>query len=401
MQNRRHTTVAVLLLLTMITPCLTWAQKKELSQARSYVKSKKDYDKAEKLMVGLLKDSANRDDKRIYLVWYDAVRGQYDQANERMYLKQKQDTAQFFALCRRMFTVLESLDSVDMRPDKKGRVRPEYRERHATMLDPYRKNLFGAGSYHLKRGENQLSYDYFEQYIDCARQPLFAQFRYDSTDVRLNEAAYWATTAAYRMQDGERALRYHQMALCDTAKQQFTLQYVAEAYRWLNDSDRYIATLEQGFHRFPTAAYFFPRLYDAYTQKGTLDKALRLSDEGLAVDSLNQLFLFAKSTTLLRQERYGESVKVSKRLLELNDSLSEAYFNAGSAYLNIALKLDAQKDKKLLRTIYQQAREYLETYRKRMPDEVQKWGMPLYRIYLNLNMGRQFDEIDRLLKNQK
>ena len=34
----------ILLLLTMITPCL-WAQKKELSQARSYIKSGKDYDK--------------------------------------------------------------------------------------------------------------------------------------------------------------------------------------------------------------------------------------------------------------------------------------------------------------------------------------------------------------------
>ena len=30
----------ILLLLTMITPCL-WAQKKELSQARSYIKSGK------------------------------------------------------------------------------------------------------------------------------------------------------------------------------------------------------------------------------------------------------------------------------------------------------------------------------------------------------------------------
>ena len=33
-----------------------------------------------------------------------------------------------------------------------------------------------------------------------------------------------------------------------------------------------------------------------------------------------------------------------------------------------------------------------------MPDEKDKWAPSLYRIYLNLNMGRQFDEIDRLLK---
>ena len=90
------------------------AQKKELSQARTYIKSKKNYDKAEQLMTGLLKDSANHSNKRIYQVWLEAVKGQYDQANERMYLKQRQDTAAFFALTLRMFTVAETLDSIEM-----------------------------------------------------------------------------------------------------------------------------------------------------------------------------------------------------------------------------------------------------------------------------------------------
>jgi hypothetical protein len=40
----------------------------------------------------------------------------------------------------------------------------------------------------------------------------------------------------------------------------------------------------------------------------------------------------------------------------------------------------------------------MEQYRKLMPQEKDKWAPVLYRIYLNLNMGKQFDEIDRLLK---
>jgi hypothetical protein len=40
----------------------------------------------------------------------------------------------------------------------------------------------------------------------------------------------------------------------------------------------------------------------------------------------------------------------------------------------------------------------MEHYRQLAPNEMNKWGPALYRIYLNLNMGRQFDEIDRLLK---
>ena len=69
------------------------AQKKELSQARSYIKSGKDLEKAEKLMTDLLKqDSANQTNERIYLTWFEAVTKQYEAANEKLYLKQKYDT---------------------------------------------------------------------------------------------------------------------------------------------------------------------------------------------------------------------------------------------------------------------------------------------------------------------
>ena len=35
-----------------------------------------------------------------------------------------------------------------------------------------------------------------------------------------------------------------------------------------------------------------------------------------------------------------------------------------------------------------------------MPKEQDKWAPVLYRIYLNLNMGKQFDEIDRLIREK-
>jgi hypothetical protein len=40
----------------------------------------------------------------------------------------------------------------------------------------------------------------------------------------------------------------------------------------------------------------------------------------------------------------------------------------------------------------------MEQYRQLAPDQKGKWAPALYKIYLNLNMGRQFEEIDRLMK---
>jgi len=390
----------------MTIPCLTRAQKtkvrsirQEFGQARTYMMSRnKNYDKAEQLMTSLLKDSANRENKRIYLTWFEAVKGQYGQANERLYLKQKQDTAAFFQLARRMFTIAETLDSLESRPDKKGRVSPQNRQKHASTLNGYRPNIFNAGTFFVRKGQWKEAFNFMHTYLDCAQQPLFSDYNYAATDKRLPEAAYWATYSGFKLNNAEKTLRYHKLALQDSVHADFALQFTAEAHRWNDDNGSYMATLEKGFRSYPLFPYFFPRLVDAYLADGKYTQALQLADEALQVCDTCQLFIFAKSSALLRLERWEESVKYSEQLIHLNDSMPEPYFNAGTAYMNMAANLDAADDKREQRTYYQKARTYMEYYRILMPEEKNKWGPVLYRVYLNLNLGRQFDEIDRLLK---
>ena len=112
----------------MILALSVSAQRKQIGEARTYLKSGKNFDKAERLMTDLLKDSANQDNKRIYEIWLQSVQKQYEQANERFYTHKQQDTAQFFSLVRRMFSIAFRMDSLDMMPDKKGRVARELRQ---------------------------------------------------------------------------------------------------------------------------------------------------------------------------------------------------------------------------------------------------------------------------------
>lgn len=378
--------ITTLLLLLMMTPCLM-AQKKELSQARSSIKSGK-YADAEKVLTALLKDSTNRTNKRIWLAYYDAVLGQYEQGNEKLYLKQQYDTASFFAKALQMLTIAETLDSLT----------PENRKSHSHQLNILRPNIFNGGSFLVRKNKWAEAYRYYEAYLDCARQPLFQAYHYDSIDARMPEAAYWATFCGYKMKDAVMTLRHSKRALQDATKADFTLQFIAEARKWLNDDELYVQTLEEGFRRFPQFHYFFPRLMDAYNETGQDEKALALADSALAVNPSSELFLFAKSTTLLKLERFAESIKYSDRLIEVNPNLAEPYFNAGTAYVNIADRLSEKNEKKLMKQAYQKACPYMEHYRQLMPNEQAKWAPVLYRIYLNLNMGKQFDEIDQLLK---
>ncbi len=374
------------------------AQKKELSQARTILKSGKKVEEAEKLMTKLLKDSANRDNKRIYAVWYESVLMQYQAVNEKLYMNQKQDTAKFYGLTQRLFTIAETLDSLDARPDRKGRVDIEYRKDHAKELLKYRPNLFYACTYYIRKGNYKQAYQYGEAYMDCARQPLFTGYHLDSLDARMPEVAYWTTYCGYRMNDPVLTLRYRHLALRDSTRAESTLQYMAEARRQLKDDSLYLETLREGFRRYPENSYFFPRLMDLYIANNDNQNALKTVDNALSHNGKSQLFLYAKSTVLFRMERYDESIALSDTLIAINDSLAEAYYNAGTAYINKALKLHPLREKKQLRQTYSQARPYMERYRQLAPAQKQKWGPALYRIYLNLNMGKQFDEIDRLLK---
>lgn len=374
------------------------AQRKELSLARTILKSGKRVEEAEKLMTNLLKDTVNRTNKRIYALWYESVLMQYQAVNEKLYMKQKQDTAQFYNLTRRLFTVAETLDSLDARPNNKGKVSLEYRQENAEQLLKYRPNLYYACTYFIRKGDYKTAYAYGEAYMDCARQPLFADHRLDSLDARMPEVAYWTTYCGYRQDNPVLTLRYRQLALQDTARRESTLQFIAEARRQLKDDSLYVATLRKGFAYAPENNYFFPRLMDFYNTRGDYQRALSTVDEALRHNSRSELFLFAKSTVLFNIGRYDESIALSDTLIAMNDSLPEPYYNAGTAYINKALKLHPLREKKQVRSTYSLARPYMERYRKLAPQQKQKWGPALYRIYLNLNMGKQFDEIDRLLK---
>ena len=124
------------------------AQRRQIGDARTILQSGKNFDKAEEMMTDLLKDSANLENLRIYDVWLQAVEKQYGQLNEQMYKKQEVDTVKLFTLTKRMFTIAERLDSLDMKPDKKGKVNLQYRKENSEKMMTY-QTLFGCIIAHM------------------------------------------------------------------------------------------------------------------------------------------------------------------------------------------------------------------------------------------------------------
>jgi tetratricopeptide (TPR) repeat protein len=120
------------------------------------------------------------------------------------------------------------------------------------------------------------------------------------------------------------------------------------------------------------------------------------------------LFRFAKSNLYLNTKRYDECIAICDKLLEEPDPIADAYYNIGLAYFNKAIEIEKlmmgntytrskrrsfqeQKEK-----LYRQSLGYLETFRSIAPEKQKQWAVPLYTIYLNLNMGKEFEEIEKM-----
>lgn len=389
-----------LLFLIILTPCC-YAQKKEISQAKTIVKSGKNLAQAEQQMRKLLKDSINQKNIKVWVILTEAVRGQYLAGNERMYLRQQQDTAALFKLALKMFGDYQSLDSVDALPDKKGRVHLKYRNSNSAFLNIYRPNLYNGGVYFLRKQNYKEAFSMIDAFLDCQRQPLFENYHYER-DTLNRTAAFWTVLCGYQTGDHEMALKYKDLALQDTLHLESCFQYLAEIYKQQGDKQNYEWSLVKGFECNPSSSYFFPRLIDYYNTSNQTERAMTIVNDALQTNDSSELFLFAKSNLLLNQGDYDECIAICDTLITRNDTLADAYYNAGVAYVNKAFLLEKGKvdvkQRREIRQLYQKALPYMERYRALAPQEKDKWAAALYNIYLKLNMGKQFEEIDQMLR---
>lgn len=392
----------LLLLLIALSPCVN-AQKKEIAQARTYIKSGKNLDKAEQSMRKLLLDSANVRNIRIYTTLAEIVRKQYEQVNEKVYLKQPYDTAVFFNTAKKLFDTYYKLDSAlinyGVKPDANERIR----ERNSEYLNTYRINLYNGGLYWLRKNDFKKSKAMLDSYLDCHNQPLFSSLNLAESDSIAPLAASRNLYCGYRMQNTSVVMRNKEYALKDTVMLERTLQYLAETYSLMNDTEGYVSTLTEGIEHFPRSNYFFTHLIDHYSKASEYEEALKVADNALALDSCETLYLYAKSNILLNIGKNDDCIALCEKIISLNDSMPEAYYNAGVAYINKAFAMEKvranNKKRQQIKNNYSMSLKYMEKYRAMRPEDKDRWAAALYNIYLKLNMGKEFEEIDKMLRH--
>lgn len=375
--------------------------------AKLALKNSNNHDAAEQGLLAALprEDVDNKDRARIFYTAALLQQNLNGVHNRSAYLKEKYDTVAFFATTLRMYQHLMNCDSVDMIPNAKGVVKRKYQSDVASLMKKHRKNLLNGGIFQMKKKAYPVAFDYMDAYLKTNRNPK---------DTIIPRVSYWATICAYNAKNPVNTRRYIDAAIAwaDSAQKPVLQEYKARTYVWQNDEKNWLNELNTGVKLYPEHDYFFLNLLDWYNTHHQYEQGLALADSLLDVHHEKPLFWYAKSLLSLGKEDYQHCIQFSDSCIIRDKNYADAYYNKGLSFCNLALiaQQDACndlkdpkciEDRRVIQSLYQSARPCMEKVRQLQPENSARWASPLYRIYLNLNMGKEFDEIDAVLKKMK
>ena len=336
----------------------------------------------------------------------------YDRENEKMYLKQPYNEDLFFDALSKMYTYFNKCDELESQPNAKGKVVRKYRDANAERLFGIRPNLVSGGITYFNKDNNQKAYDLFSQYIESANYPMLAKYNIAETDSFLTVVSYYASLAGMKMEDYNKALKYIDNALDDPEVGEQAMMYKCMSYANMGDTLTWIECLKDGVQRYPSKEYFYSNLISYYSTHNKDAELIAFADEMLEKTGL-PIFSFVKGFVAQNAKNYEEAIKYYKDVIEKDPNYTGAYRNLAICYCQMAqdksdsisnLNMKSKEYKAGMEEVKDWYRLALPLYEKLRalddgsdPDVKVAWQSGLYTCYYMLNMGKEFEEIEKLM----
>lgn len=377
---------------------------------KKYV-TKGDLKEVTKACADARNDSVQRNNPQ---VWYFSGLLQeriYNGKNDDIYLLKKGktgikvDTVQFYASLYDMFRYMQVCDSLE---NVQGTDR--FRKPAADVLRGLRSNLNSGGLYYLQQEDYKTAFSYFSLLVDVCNSSLFRDDKAVQKDPLLAKAAYSATLSAYFSQNYEAVVKYCDIAMRDTTHTRYALVYKCLSLKKLGSTQAYLSALESGMKTYVNDEFFYLELlnyYGNYPEK--IAAFYPTAEEQLKLHPGKAFYYYALGLLNMKKENYLEAIKWnleavkrdSTNLVYLKD-LGQCYFLQAQIFEDSAsTSIDSprfKEDRQRVLDTYKQALGCYERLRVLVPDDKSLWVSALYTIYFKLNMGRQFQEIEKIMR---
>ena len=386
-----------------------FAQEKNVKEAKSIAgEVKPDFAKAEQLINEALTNPETKDNAATWDVAGYIQKRINEKEMENAYLRKPYDTLKVYNSVLNMYNYYVKCDELAQIPNEKGKIKNKYRSANSKTILAERPNLINGGIKYFNLNKNEDALKYFAAYVDAATLPMMEKENLLEKDTILPQVAYYATLAADRVGDKDAVMKYAQYALKDKENDQFAMQLLTDAYKAKGDTAKWVEKLQEGIVKFPENQYFFANLVDYYSSSNQNDKAMQFADDMLAKDPNNKLYLYVKAYLYHNMKDYEKAIEFYKKTLDIDPAYAEACSNLGLVYLLQAQEYADKAPADIndpnyataqaeIKKFYEAAKPYYEKARELKPDQKDLWLQGLYRVYYNLNMGPEFEEIEKMM----
>lgn len=389
---------------------LTFAQEKAVKEAKRIAgEMKPNFTQALQLINGALKNPETKDNAETWDVAGYIQKRINEKEMEKAFLRKPYDTLKVYNSVLNMYNYYVKCDQLAQVPNKKGKIKNKYRNANSKSILAERPNLINGGIQYFNLNKNANALKFFAAYVDAATLPMMQKENLLQKDTILPQVAYYASLAADRAGNKDAVVKYAKFALKDKENGQFAMQLLTDAYKAKGDTAKWIEKLKEGIVKFPGNQYFFANLVDYYSSSNQNDKAMQFADDMLAQDPNNKLYLYVKAYLYHNMKDYDQAIKYYKKALDIDPTYAEACSNLGLVYLLQAQEYADKastdindpsyaKSQAEIKKFYESAKPYYEKARELKPDQKDLWLQGLYRIYYNLNMGPEYEEIEKMIK---
>lgn len=351
------------------------------------------------------KDSTLNTNPRLYDYGAQAYMALNDALNEKIYLKQAIDTAQFFNTIYGVYDYVLKCDSLETEAQQTRGKSPKFRKLNKQRVLRYYKNLNAGGHFFFAHGKHADAIRFLTLAQKLPEMPLADGVVKQKPEVAMRNAVM-LVRSAFATGDTALVARNAPLAMQSTGQVRCDmLEIMAKVAELSGDVPAQLSFLRQGLEEFPHHTPFFTGLADYYNSQEDYQTTLTLTADMLRVDSTNYYFLLAKGLALISLSRSDEAVEPLQCALVADSTAADVHYYIGVAYCNMAASVDLPENIRSKayaaaleeqRRLYRQAEGYLEQYRALRPDEKARWVPLLYKIYLALNEGEKFSEIEKL-----
>ena len=406
--NRSMKKVSLVAALCLVAS-VSFAQKKNVSGALSEANAEKPkFSEAIKLIdEAMTNPETEKDAKTYYVAGYVQLK-QFEAERNKTLLQQKANDPVMYNSLLSMYNYYNKAYDLDQLPDAKGKVKPKYVKKMSADLTANYTSFINGGVYYNDAKEYKKAYEFFNTYTELPNNPMMKDIEW-AKDTLMKDIKYYACLMALNCDDSKLAISTLERFKNDDYKGNELYQFLCLEYEKLQDTTKLVTTLKEGAAKYPSEPYFIQNLINILIKQGNLKGAISYLDAAINQDPNNANYYNVKGVILEDQKDIKGALAEFEKAEKLDPNNAETYNNIGRIYYNQAVAKDEEvsqiKDNKKyeiekaqLRPMFEKAIPFFKKAHELKPEE-RSYIIVLRSIYYKLNMGKDYEAMEKLLNN--